>query len=167
MNIGNIETPDHIGDSTEMVSGQWTVEPLIKSDGQPWPGLAWIMDGDKKVVSMNDQEAKGVCKRHNASLAQLRASLAAAESERDEFELRLLAQPADWIKDSSLETWFPLTAQQLAQSQAREREALAACAKKDSKMRTAQGFIAPMSGDLDIDVALRALDEALAIKPKK
>jgi len=46
-----------------------------------------------------------------------------AEAERNGFKERLDALPADWRKDSSLETWFPITAETLKQLKA-ERDAL-------------------------------------------
>lgn len=36
-----------------------------------------------------------------------------------QLEKRLSTYPADWEKDSSFETWFPLTAEQLSQQQSR------------------------------------------------
>ncbi|WP_258307608.1 hypothetical protein [Pectobacterium carotovorum] len=47
--------------------------------------------------------------------ANLRDTLTSAERERlAELEARFARLPADWEKDSSLETWFPLTAERLA-----------------------------------------------------
>ena len=56
---------------------------------------------------------------------QLERELAAAEAERDALRAKLDELPADWNDDSSLKTWFPLSAEILVRLQA-ERDALRA-----------------------------------------
>lgn len=53
---------------------------------------------------------------------ELRTQIKELEKERDELRAKLDRLPADWHEDSSLETWFPYTAQEIRKLE-KEREA--------------------------------------------
>ena len=60
---------------------------------------------------------------HEATEARIKAEVFA----REQAEAKLAALPADWFKDSSLATWFPLTAVRLARVEAELDAALREC----------------------------------------
>jgi hypothetical protein len=79
---------------------EWTLAPVIGPiTGLPWPGIAYIVAGDRQLGSMNEQEAKAVVAAHNAALAAerekahvLSCKLEATASQRDHLLNQLAAE---------------------------------------------------------------------------
>ncbi len=69
-------------------TGEWTVEPVKRSDGTLWPGLAYIAQSNGKVFgAFNEQQAIHLVAAINAALAAEREKRDTAECNRSGFEL--------------------------------------------------------------------------------
>ena len=89
------------------------------------------------------------------------AQLAQSEEARkraEDAEAKLAKLPADWEQDSSLETWFPLTAQEL----------ITLRAQRDQWRTVAQELYdeRPLSTDTAAAAHYRALVKAVAAEPQ-
>jgi hypothetical protein len=51
-------------------TGEWTAEPVIKSDGEKWSGIATIKCGERRIATLNEQEAKGLLTAINAAVKE-------------------------------------------------------------------------------------------------
>jgi hypothetical protein len=68
--------------------------------------------------------------------AALRASLAQSEAERERLQGELSHYPAKWREDSSLATWFPFTAEELARTRNKLQELQLRYVMVDSELPT-------------------------------
>ncbi|MFV8925394.1 hypothetical protein ABQ431_03740 [Serratia fonticola] len=70
-----------------------------------------VKDGNRIAELERRQSTNGVSK--------LQSEVVRLRIDNAELQKKLAALPADWSKDSSLETWFPLTAEKLAELEQR------------------------------------------------
>ncbi len=55
--------------------GEWTTEPVRKSDRSVWEGLLYInLPDGRGLGSVNAEQAKAICREHNASLKKERGN---------------------------------------------------------------------------------------------
>ena len=83
----------------------------------------------------------------------------ATKSEIEEMAQKLLSLPADWQEDSSLETWFPLTAEELKRTK-EEKNQLIKELKEFDKIIDEEGVARScINPKEDLRLAIRGLKE--------